>query len=198
MDQQSLDGASSPSSEAGVPASTLRWTLRQATTGEHEALDQRFATMSDGSPDSYRAFIRMNHACHVVIEEWLDRILPAEVKALRERYDAHLTDDMRTLGLAHLPPQPFPVEGVSLSEAAGVVYVIDGSRLGTRLIARSPAARQEGASAYVSAASAPGDVFAAFNALCGMIDEAEIPASVEAARKTFILFTRASDHVCDT
>lgn len=184
--------AAAPFPERGIAPDTLRRALRTATAPAHRTLDERFKGLGDGSISSYREFVRMNHACHSVLETWLDATLPNNIKNLRQRFDGFLASDMAELGLQHITIEPFRLPRPSLPEAAGVLYVIDGSRLGARLIARTPALRAEIAQSYVTAAARPCDVFAAFNALCGSLEESNIARSIDAAHTTFSLFAQTS------
>lgn len=138
----------------------------------------------------------MNHACQTVLEGWLDDVLPQQIKAMRQRFDGLLAADMAALGLEQISLEAFRLPPPSLPEAAGVVYVVDGSRLGARLIARVPAIRQEPAQAYVTAAAGPCNVFAAFNALCASIEDLHVPRSIDAAKTTFSLFAQTSVDAC--
>ncbi len=176
----------------------VRARLREATSDVHAALDDRFAGIGGASPRTYHAFIRMNDACHRALEPWLRRVLPATVPALRTLFTEPLSRDMDAMALEPLPVPTVAFAGADIAEAAGAVYVLDGSRLGARMIARQIAPCYEGGGGlsmhYLDAAAAPGAVFAAFNHLASQLGELDIARSIDAARRTFALFETTSEY----
>ncbi len=113
-------------------------------------------------PGLYQRFIAMNFAAHSVLEPLLDGHagLDATIGANpRTVLLPALAADMQQMGLRPATPIPFPVGPVGLPEAAGIAYVLDGSRLGARFIhrdfvARGLARRWPGiSSAYLEAAA---------------------------------------------
>lgn len=203
---------------APIAPGDLRRHLRAATAPVHAALDRRFADLLDPAARDYRAFLRMNHACHGLLEAWLAEagpatrrsagdgpapqgpVLPAEIAALRPSFTAALAADMAAMGLAPLPPEGLAARLASLRrglpEAAGVVYVLDGSRLGARMILKEWRGRREASgrsSVYLTAAAAASvPVFAAFDALSAHLDPGELERTVAAAQTAFKLFEGAS------
>ncbi|UOM37294.1 hypothetical protein [Acuticoccus sp. I52.16.1] len=193
---------------APVDPGALRRRLRGATAEAHGTLDQRFAALTDPAErQAYRAFLRMNEACHAVLEGWLAgagagdaSLVPAEVAALRRPLAAELASDVAAAGLARLAREPLEAclagLGRGLPEATGVVYVLDGSRLGARMILKGWSRRQDGsepAIAYLTAAAAAsGPVFAAFDALSARLDPCDVERTAAAAHAAFKLFERAS------
>lgn len=183
---------------ASVDPAALRLELREATAEAHAALDTRFADVA-GSLASYHAFVRMNHACHVALEGWLAPILPAGAHGRRPVLVAPLAADMEAMGLEPAPSPEIDLEP-ALPEAAGVLYVLDGSRLGARFIQRALAARaQTGDTAlsahYVTEAARPGAVFAALNHVAAKVGAHEVGRAVSAANATFTLFLKTSEAV---
>ncbi len=118
---------------------SLRETLRWSTRDSHAALDALFVRVVDPRETAlYDAFVRMNHACHAQIEPILEASPLAAVVALDPASSrlAALRRDMDRLALAPLELPPFALQAPSLAQAAGVVYVIEGSRLGATVISR--------------------------------------------------------------
>ena len=176
----------------GVDPGALRRMLRSATVEVHAALDERFAGLGWDSAFAYHAFVRMNDACHRVLEPWLDPHLDPHEHGLRRQFSEPLMRDMDAMRLAQLPAPALPFETTAdVAEAAGVVYVLDGSRLGARVIARQlekdPSAAHLSLE-YVRAAATPGPVFAALDRLASRLEESDIGRTIEAASRTFALF----------
>lgn len=136
-----LDGPSD--GRSSTPS--LRQFLRSGTTDRHAALDRFFEGMTEASgPGLYQRFIAMNHAAHAALEPLLDGHagLDATIGSnSRTILLPALAWDMRQMGLRPAATIPFPVHPVGLPEAAGIAYVLDGSRLGARFIHRDFLAR---------------------------------------------------------
>lgn len=105
--------------------------LRARTAARHDEVDAAYAAFALDDASGYRAFL-LAHA----------RALPAAEAALastpqlpewRPRTPL-LADDLATLGLPLPPPLPFAVTGAAF--AWGVLYVVEGSRLGGAMLAR--------------------------------------------------------------
>jgi len=154
-----LDGPSDGRSSAP----SLRQLLRSGTTDRHAALDRIFEGMTEApGPGLYQRFIAMNYAAHSALEPLLDGHVELDATIgsnSRTILLSALASDMRQMGLHPAATIPFPVRPVGLPEAAGIAYVLDGSRLGARFIhrdflARGLARRWPGIStAYLEAAA---------------------------------------------
>ena len=210
--RESLRAPSSSSVSCRVEPSELRAHLRAATRDVHGDLDRRFAAILDPAADSlYRAFLRMNAACHGVLEAWLAARLPRPVAGLRRPLTGALEADMAALALEPVPvAEPWPPFAPSrrgLPEAAGVLYVVDGSRLGARMILKGWERRldetreedrtgahgaAEGRPTAFLTAAATGAVFPAFDALCAHLDFYDHARITEAAQAAFKLFEGTS------
>jgi len=186
-----------------VDPAVLRFKLREATSEAHAALDVHFADLTGTSPGLYHAFVRMNHACHKALEKWLAPVLPQAAHALRPKLVDHLAADMAEMKLGPLGEPDIAIARRGVPEAAGVIYVLDGSRLGARAISRSlkaarPALGGETLSTrYVTAAAQPGPVFAALNHLAADLHVRDIERSIAAAIATFELFKTTSRAVAN-
>lgn len=118
---------------------SLRDALRAATARSHARLDALFEAVADPArSDLYERFIVMNHACHeaiepILAESPLNAALPqwqgwSRLPALRL--------DMSEMGLSPLALPAFAQARPDLPQAVGIAYVLEGSRLGARIIHR--------------------------------------------------------------
>ncbi|MFW8595162.1 biliverdin-producing heme oxygenase [Cribrihabitans neustonicus] len=116
---------------------TLRTALRCGTKGEHEALDRLVSRWDLSSRGGYRNFLRMQAAALLPLEAWLEdrgaAALPPDWPA-RRRSQA-LRADLAALALPEPDPAAFAIAPCR-GTVAGVLYVLEGSRLGGRLLHR--------------------------------------------------------------
>lgn len=123
--------------------------LRQATGAAHDAVDAAFGAHDLSDAAAYRAFL-IAHARALPAAEAAMAPLPfARTLPLRAPL---LATDLAALGEAMPPPFPFDVG----DDAArwGVLYVVEGSRLGGAMLARQVPASLP--SAYLGAVHGPG------------------------------------------
>lgn len=115
----------------------LRSELKAATQADHEKLDRLVSRWDLSHRDSYAEFLRLHSALIPPLEQWLERsgvesLLPDWL--VRQRRGALQSD------LAALSVQPLAPVGIelrpSLPSVAGVLYVLEGSRLGGKLLVR--------------------------------------------------------------
>jgi heme oxygenase len=123
----------------------MRFRLRAGTRAAHEQLDAGFAHLRLQDVAHYTLFLEANAAALLPLESALEAngiasLLPDWDR--RRRRDA-IVDDLAALGSPFRPP---PEAGVPGGSAAlwGAAYVLEGSRLGARYLARE-AARSENA-----------------------------------------------------
>lgn len=171
---------------------TLRQTLKSRTDDVHEELDALLGCFDLAGRDDYRAFLRV-HA----------RVLPAVERALEEGgiaeilpdWDSHRRTPLIERDLAALgEPMPSPISVTAPAgrgELLGTAYVIEGSRLGSRFLARRVGDAMP--AEYLTAAGQQ----RAWPALLHALDQAELaPAemdrAVSAARACFALFLSAT------
>lgn len=106
--------------------------LRTRTAAAHEAIDGAFARFDLADRDSYRAFLRS----HARVLFALEAMLESEpgLPVWRSRKEA-LDADLASLGDTR--PEPLAIEPIT-GEAAlhGLLYVLEGSRLGGKLLSR--------------------------------------------------------------
>jgi heme oxygenase (biliverdin-IX-beta and delta-forming) len=148
-------------------AATLR--LRDETRDLHEAIErnaiaERLVATDVTIDDHRRMHVRL-HAHHSPTVAWLEgaiaNTLPEVLPGLRDLV-ARLERDLEWLGVdpRTIAPAPLGFEGQAAAGACGVVYVLEGSRLGGRIIARHLADRLElgptsGAAFYAEDADGP-------------------------------------------
>lgn len=114
-----------------------RWQLRERTTQAHEALDSLIGTFdSDGS---YRAYLSGMAAFRLGVEPLLaaDRLPPALAGYQPSLIGDELLRDLDDLGLERPEPAPMPGIGDCGDSLFGVLYVLEGSALGARLLVKS-------------------------------------------------------------
>jgi len=175
--------------EGGGPPKSARFILRERTRGEHEATECSFAEYDIARPDHYRQFLIAHATALPRLElgvtglgwkDWCPRF-------------PMLADDLAALG-APLPA-PIIAPQVTPVSAWGMQYVMEGSRLGGRVLAaRLPA----GAPArYLSPAP---DMAIRWQGFCAALDraaaqggEAWLEEVVDSAIETFRVFRLGAD-----
>lgn len=177
---------------------TVRSALRAATQASHDRVDDLFSRFDLTDPADYRLFLAAQASAHVPAEEALDAggagsVLadwPSRKRAALLRLDL---DEAGGGDVPRLPPPAFDGAPALL----GGVYVLEGSRLGGALLARSLPAHAPGR--FLRARGAPD----AWRRLLARMDEliydpADLAAASEAARAVFSLFETAGRLVWDS
>lgn len=131
-------------------AITCHLHLRLATRADHDAVDAAFGAFGFDTAETYRRFLTAHARILPAAERLTD---PASlVPAWRPRADL-LAADLAALGSAM--PEPVALAPpAGIAERWGAIYVIEGSRLGGAMLARSVPAGLP--TAYLSAAHPPG------------------------------------------
>lgn len=161
--------------------------LRDATRSLHEDVDTAFARFGLEDRASYVALLRAHGRAVPAVEAAL-----AGVDGWRPRAPL-LAADFADLGEAMPPPAAFAPPG-SGAEALGIVYVLEGSRLGGVMLARSVG---EGLPRrYLAAAHRPGE----WRALLTTIEQAAArggeawrAAAVAGAVRTFEMYRSVAE-----
>ncbi|GGD96977.1 biliverdin-producing heme oxygenase [Aureimonas endophytica] len=184
------------------PGTGLRHRLRLETRLAHERLDAGFARIGepDGGGGDYARFLIVNEACLGAIEPLLAasgvfRHFGDGAAAFRHEAARR---DLAAMKLRPIVVSPFPLPRPSIAEAVGVTYVLEGSRLGARLILkRLRAAEEDGkpsaiATSFLEAAGQP-TRFRAFLDAAEMLvaTGADSDRAVDAANRTFDYFLEA-------
>lgn len=119
------------------PSLPLRDKLRQATDAAHRSLDAQFGRFDLTSLGGYRRFLSASAAALLPLEAALGDAGVARIMAdwpRRSRRAAILSDLARLDAL--LPPL-CDVPALSRTHALGVLYVLEGSRLGAKFLLRA-------------------------------------------------------------
>jgi len=165
--------------------------LREGTRDEHERLDALLAAFDLADSSAYAAFLAVHAAALLPIEAALDdavaeRLVPDW--STRRRGDALLAD-LAALG-EPVPPAlavPAPTDDAT---TLGMIYVVEGSRLGGRFLARSVGHGLP--QAYLGTPQAAGNwakLLARIDALLYM--PGDLSRAVDGARAAFALFEAA-------
>lgn len=114
--------------------------LRVATRAAHDRVDALFAGLNLANPADYRRFMTAQAAAFLPAEAALDAAGAAASFPYwdQRRRSVPLRADLDALGLA-LPAAQANLSFGSPAEVAGGVYVLEGSRLGGAMLARSVA-----------------------------------------------------------
>jgi heme oxygenase len=115
---------------------SIRTLLRQATATLHEQLDARVMRMLAGGEPGYAAFLRGSAAAVFPLENALEAARVASILPdweLRSRRNA-LSLDLADLGETVEPIPPFTATDTD-AFSFGILYVLEGSRLGAALLA---------------------------------------------------------------
>ena len=182
----------------------MRALLREGTAARHQRLDVSFEGMTDADDArQFHRFIRMNHACHACLEPLVEALadrLGAPFLAERKPLLGALASDMQSMGLAPVDAGSFSLDAADLPGAAGLIYVLDGSRLGARFIHREfirkdLARRWPGASAAYLVGASGSDAFG--DRMAALSDRVESQKArdraLAAAQAAFALFEAAHE-----
>ena len=170
---------------------TTRFALKAATDDVHRELDDRLSRLNLSEPADYRRFLRIQARAVPAVEAALARAgLDALVEGWREgRRGPAIESDLAALGDEMPPPaEPPVIDGIG--EMLGTAYVLEGSRLGGRVLRR-----QVGEGLPASFLSEPASN--PWPALIAVMDrdlysDALIGEATGAARRTFALFLDAA------
>lgn len=118
---------------------TLREHLKNATRERHAALDAFIGSLD--TPDTYRGYLRGISAFRMFVEErlaaapWPDRLGDWQPVRLSE----DMKRDLEDLAL-HAPSLDLALDLPSADSTLGALYVLEGSTLGARILAKQVAA----------------------------------------------------------
>lgn len=114
----------------------LRAHLRAATMAAHDLLDASMQAASGWqSRADYARFLALQHSARAPLEDWIDANAPAALRPPRQT--ALIARDLAALG--HALPDPataFAHPKADRGDALGAAWVLAGSALGNRSIAR--------------------------------------------------------------
>lgn len=162
--------------------------LRTATAADHQAVDDRFGGFALDDRDDYRRFLQAHARALPAVEQALATGAGEPLPAWRRRTEA-LANDLAGLDAALPAPLRFTAHG---AERWGALYVIEGSRLGGQLLARSVPAGWP--AAYLADRHRPGEwrtLLAAIEERAAAADAGWRNAALGGARSAFALYGRA-------
>ena len=163
--------------------------LRARTAARHDEVDAAFGGFRLDRPDAYRQFLTA-HARALPGAEALLAAAPG-LPAWRPRTPL-LMEDLANLG--GVMPSPLPLTLPVDAAAWGVLYVVEGSRLGGAMLARQVAPGLP--RRYLDAAFEQGEwrtMRAAIDAQAARQDEAWLAGAVAGAEACFALYGRAAE-----
>lgn len=115
-----------------------RWALKRMTDLTHSTLDERLSALDLADEGDYRTFLRIHARALLPIERALEDagIAQTDLEWPRRARGSSLTADLR--GMSTDVPPPLAIEPIPSDHASllGVLYVLEGSRLGGALLAR--------------------------------------------------------------
>jgi len=170
--------------ETSRPVTARLW-LRAETAEAHAEVDRLFGRFDLTTAAGYAAMLTAHAVALMPVEDWLDRhAAPTVADWPERRRGGALRSDLAALG--YQVPVGEAFHGTSAPAAlAGILYVLEGSRFGGRVIARSlPPSLPH---AYLAPAVAP-----SWPAFVGWLDSvvADAASRAEAARAARAVFTR--------
>ncbi|CAN5466319.1 biliverdin-producing heme oxygenase [soil metagenome] len=164
--------------------------LREGTRPEHERLDGLFGGFDLSESAGYTRFLQAHAEALLPIEAALDGVAHrvAPDWAERRRSSAILAD-LGALGAATRRANPYAMDGDDIAAIAGALYVIEGSRLGGKFLARQVGAGLP--TSYLSGEQPKGSWAALLDAIDVALTDA--PASARALVSARSVFERFED-----
>jgi heme oxygenase len=173
----------------------LRSHLREATMAAHDLLDKAMQAASGWrTRDDYARFLELQHAARAPLEDWLDAHAPDGLAPPHQT--ALIARDLAALGRQAPPPaRLFTMGRTGTGHALGAAWVLAGSALGNRAIARQ--VRRIGAGAWPAAFLDDGAMLAFWQGLRERIearsDPVEAAGATRAATAVFAHFLAVAD-----
>jgi heme oxygenase len=171
-----------------MPDRSRRTQLRETTSQAHASLDSMVGSFD--SPDTYRTYLRGISAFRKAVEGKLASIVGPEHG---DRWDAEMfsdliTQDLRDLNVAPQPPVDAPDLEMSPEVLLGMLYVLEGSALGARVLykrAQSLGFDAEFGARHLAVQSRRSDRWPAFLATLENADAIDMEQVANASRATF-------------
>lgn len=182
---------------SAAPDATPRKRLRAATAAAHERVDRGFARFDLADAAAYAGFLAAHADAFLPVEAALDAVGAERLLAdwpERRRADA-LRCDLAALGRPAAPGARFAIDDDAA--AWGALYVLEGSRLGGAMLARSV---PDGMPVrYLAAPQPPG----AWRTMLARLDlaldqDARCAAAIDAAGRVFARFEAAAAQTGET
>ncbi|KQS65542.1 hypothetical protein ASG39_10090 [Rhizobium sp. Leaf371] len=182
-----------------MPDRSRRAFLRESTADAHAALDDMIGAFD--SLSSYKTYLRGMSAFRLPVETMLaDRTWPEDLDLWsKQAFGALIRADLADLDIAADEAVPVPPIGAAREDMLGMLYVLEGSALGARLLYRRAQAlglRADFGARHLAAQAEKSDRWPRFLHLLESIDAIEIDRVANASRATFTVaetaFRRAS------
>jgi len=164
-----------------------RQALRTATAADHERVDRAFGAFDLADRAGYTDFLLAQAHAFVPVEAEIDAFDPRHFLPdwdERRRADA-LRADLVELGETLQPSRPSGLFR-SREEILGAIYVLEGSRLGGRMLARSVPADLPQRFLATSGSAMWRNLIEVLDKL--LISDDQLKLAIDAARRTFALF----------
>jgi heme oxygenase (biliverdin-IX-beta and delta-forming) len=170
---------------------TVATILRSRTRREHVRTEAIYAPFDLQDRDGYARFLIAQASASFAVEQSLESAGVTDVVGdWAERRRAHLlSDDLSQLNVASVRLQP-PSSFGSSAEIMGAVYVLEGSRLGGKILRKR--VFDTAPTRFLGAEGKPGawrDLLTSLN--LRLRDKDEIQSAVTAARGVFATFEKA-------
>ncbi len=125
-----------PVRDEAQPGESLRTHLRGATMAAHDLLDHAMQAASGWQTRAdYARFLSLQHAARAPLEIWLAAHAPADLAPPAQT--GLIARDLAALGMALPPPAPAYHAAGGTGAALGTAWVLAGSALGNRSIAKA-------------------------------------------------------------
>jgi heme oxygenase len=164
------------------PGQSLRMHLRAATMAAHDLLDQAMQAVSGWQTRAgYARFLALQHAARVPLEAWLADNAAADLEPPRQT--PLIARDLAALGqrLPAASPAFTPLGASARGEALGAAWVLAGSALGNKAIAKQVA--RIGGGAWPTAFLGDEAMMAFWQGLRARIERPAEPAEAEGAAR---------------
>ncbi len=164
--------------------------LREGTRAEHERLDGLFEAFDLADAGAYARFLNAHAEALLPVEAALDGVADRVIADWAERKrSAEVLADLAALG-APTPAAPAAATIETIPAIAGALYVIEGSRLGGRMLVKQVGAGLP--TAYLGGEQPRGRWPALLDAIDAVLtDDVATEQAVLAARDVFDRFERA-------
>lgn len=183
--------------------SSFRHRLRHATAEAHARLDAQLGELDLRDRDDYRRFLEANAAALLPLEDALVASRVADYFPdweQRSRRTAILDDLARVGGAAD--PLPAPTPPLDAAGVLGTMYVLEGSRLGAKVLLRDVERSPDPIVAEATDYLRHGSEERLWQSFLAQLERhgAALPnetAAADGAARAFDLFARATARMCD-
>ncbi|KQY18121.1 hypothetical protein ASD36_05915 [Rhizobium sp. Root1334] len=171
-----------------MPDRSRRTQLRETTSQAHASLDNMVGSFD--SPDTYRHYLRWISAFREAVE---DKLASAVWPGHGDNWDVEMfsgliAEDLRDLNVAPQPPVNAPDMELSRESLLGMLYVLEGSALGARVLykrAQSLGFDADFGARHLAVQSRRSDRWPAFLAMLENADAIDMEQVANASRATF-------------